>query len=372
MQTTLPIENGSVRKTLQGFLKRLLQFGVVDALLVPMRTPYGAVAPALVANPDLLELADPLAPVLPVNGATLAGRLSVREPRARVGVVLRACELRALVELVKMQQASLESLTLIAVDCAGTYSIPDYQRLAAGMNGDADRLWEALYASPETEPDPELRPACRICEQPVYSGADIAIELFGGDLRQGLRISLRDELAAALDISAGQAVGPEDERRAAIERLVAVRTARRDAELTAIRARLLGEEGVPGVFAACIRCHNCMTVCPICYCKTCVFKSAVFDHEPMQFVSWARQKGACRLPSDTVLFHLTRMNHMALSCVGCGMCTEACPAELPVGLVFRAIGQKLQQTFDYTPGRSPDDPLPLVTFKADEWTEVGE
>jgi formate dehydrogenase subunit beta len=115
-----------------------------------------------------------------------------------------------------------------------------------------------------------------------------------------------------------------------------------------------------------------MTVCPICYCKTCVFKSALFDHEPAQFMTWTRQKGAFRLPPDTLLFHLTRLNHMALSCVGCGMCTEACPAELPVGTVFRAIGQRLQETFGYAPGRSLEDPLPLVTFKADEWTDIGE
>jgi formate dehydrogenase (coenzyme F420) beta subunit len=115
-----------------------------------------------------------------------------------------------------------------------------------------------------------------------------------------------------------------------------------------------------------------MTVCPICYCKTCVFKSGLFDHNPTQFAHWSKQKGALRMPADTTLFHMTRLNHMALSCVGCGMCTEACPAELPVGMVFRAIGQRVQETFDYTPGLSIEDALPLVTFKADEWTEVGE
>ena len=92
----------------------------------------------------------------------------------------------------------------------------------------------------------------------------------------------------------------------------------------------------------------------------------------MQYVAWTQQKGAFRMPSDTMLFHLTRLNHMALSCVGCGMCTEACPAELPVGAVFRAIGQRVQGVFNYLPGRDLDEKQPLITFKADEWTEVGE
>jgi formate dehydrogenase subunit beta len=156
-----------------------------------------------------------------------------------------------------------------------------------------------------------------------------------------------------------------------VEKVVAARTQVRDARFAEIRQQL-DEEGVEGVFAACVRCHNCMTVCPICYCKTCLFKSPVFDHEPAQYMTWVQRKGAFRLPADTTLFHLTRLNHMALSCIGCGMCTSCCPAELPVGVVFRAIGQQVQETFEYVPGQSVEEPLPLVTFKEDEWMEVGE
>jgi formate dehydrogenase subunit beta len=398
MRAIIPVENGETLAAIQRFLQKLLQTETVEALLVPMRTPAvedasrrsegrrsdrGAITPALVSDPALLSSADPLAPVMPNNGATLAGQLSVREPRARVGVVLRACELRALVELVKLKQASLENLTLIAVDCAGTYELPVYyQHLAqeAGpegersrSNGRARQLWPELYQTAATEPEAspaELRLACRMCEQPVYAGADITLELLGSDLAQAIYISLPEALGEKLGLSAIE--GHTNGRTEVLERLVAARQAVREAEFAAIHRRLEGNEGLTGVFDRCIRCHNCMTVCPICYCKTCVFKSAVFDYEPRQYLTWARQKGACRLPADTTLFHLTRLNHMGLSCVGCGMCTQACPAELPVGLVFRAIGQRLQETFQYHPGRSPDEPLPLITFQEDEWTELGE
>jgi len=35
-----------------------------------------------------------------------------------------------------------------------------------------------------------------------------------------------------------------------------------------------GPQGVLDEFATCIGCQNCMVVCPICYCKECIFRSA--------------------------------------------------------------------------------------------------
>ena len=368
MKTSIPVHDGNTLAALQGFLKQLLEIGLVEALLVPMRTSSGTVTPALVHSPDLLSAADPLAPVMAVNSAAWVGKLSAKEPRPKVGVVLRSCELRALVELAKMQQASLDDLTLIAVDCAGTYSVPSYMKqVTSGVENLWRDLFHAAVNTPESS-DVDLRPACRICEQPVYDGARVTVELIGSDLDREIRLSLPEEMASRLELSQA---APND-RPEIVEKYTTARLAARDMEFAAIRERLDGQEGLTGVFAACIRCHNCMTVCPICYCKTCVFRSPVFEHEPMQYVNWAKQKGAHRMPPDTVIFHMTRLNHMSLSCVGCGMCTEACPSELPVGMVFRAIGQRVQETFEYTPGRSLDDALPLVTFKADEWTDVGE
>jgi formate dehydrogenase (coenzyme F420) beta subunit len=378
MKAFIPVIDGNTTQALQGFLKLLLESGKVEALMVPMRTPSGTITPALVTSPDLLSMAEPLAPVLPVNGATLAGKLSIRDPRAKIGLVLRSCELRALVELTKMKQASLENLVLISIDCAGTFSVPEYQRQSLAQDT-GNELWQELYRAAVDDPGApvaELRLACQICEHPVCDSPDITIELLGVDYQNQVSLDLSEEWLASLGSAVESQAGIDGKRAEVVQRLVDARIRQRDAAFNDIRQRLgdgsVSGETIAGVFAACIRCHNCMNVCPICYCKTCVFKSEVFDHEPMQFLHWAKQKGAYRLPSDSMLFHMTRLNHMALSCVGCGMCSEACPADLPVGMVFRAIGSNLQQTFEYAPGRSVEEPLPLITFKADEWTEVGE
>ncbi|MEM5776469.1 MAG: hypothetical protein AAGU05_15805, partial [Anaerolineaceae bacterium] len=132
MKTKLLIDNGDVRQALQSFLASLLTSGAVDMLYLPMRTPSGTVTPALVSDPAMLVHADILAPVMGINSAAQAGRLSLREPRPKVGVVLRSCELRALVELVKLQQASMTDLVTISVDCAGTYAVAEFQEKSAG------------------------------------------------------------------------------------------------------------------------------------------------------------------------------------------------------------------------------------------------
>ena len=371
MRIRYPVENDDTLKTLQGFLQKILSERIVDVLLVPMRTPSGTITPALVSDPEMLVHADPLAPVLPVNSATLAGQVSMSKPRPKVGAVLRSCEMRALVELVKFQQACLEDMVLISVDCAGTYGVPKYLKMAANSGISEENLWKNLFKTAIHDPEvgqEDLRQACKMCVQPVYDQAQIVIELLGSNFNEEIIITLPDDLGEKLGLNPVET----GQREVVVEKLSKAHSTEREAEFASIRERMDGKENLTTIFAACIRCHNCMTVCPICYCKTCVFKSQVFEHEPMQYLAWTQQKGAYRMPADTMLFHLTRLNHMVLSCVGCGMCIEACPAELPVGTVFSVIGQQVQGVFNYLPGRNLDEKPPLVTFKADEWSEVGE
>jgi formate dehydrogenase subunit beta len=76
--------------------------------------------------------------------------------------------------------------------------------------------------------------------------------------------------------------------------------------------------------------------------------------------------------SDTLLFQITRLNHMATSCVGCGLCTSVCPSDIAVGTVFRALGARVQALFDYHPGRSLEEPAPVQEFREDELMTLGQ
>ena len=385
------------RKTVAAFLKGLLAQGVFDAIYVPLRTPQGdSVVPALVHDPDLLEQADPLAPVMLINGARAVAALTVSATAGRIAAVLRPCEIRALIELCKLRQASLDRLTIIGLDCAGTYEVTDYIRLSAGGADAATPLVvEAAEGAIHQHNNHTLRPACQMCDYPVPLNAQITIGFIGVD---GLMIEMDEATAGKLglrnvaphpsldasgdltlralpDGERGQGasctwpvIPPGDLmfRQDIVQRLVSERTAQREEAMTALTARLASPAALGSYFAACQRCHNCMVACPICYCKECLFRTAALDHEPERYLRLAERKGATRLPADTVLFHLTRLNHMSTSCVGCGLCESACPSDIPLTVLFRSVAARTQALFDYVPGRRLDEDVPLMTFREAE------
>jgi len=372
MNSIIPVEHGNVLAAVRRFLRRLLESKAVDALYVALESDGGAVVPALVTDPTRLDAANPLAPIMPINGARAVSALTGKHAPARIGAVLRSCEIRALIELVKLQQATLENTLLIGVDCPGTFEVAEFTERGAWSDG---RLAEYLAAAREGR-DPSfdglaLRPACQMCVQPIPDQTDIHVHLFGANSENGIPVTVKDEIAVKLEMT--ESADPDTAgRHQVFERLLAARSQVREREMAAMRARLASDGGMAGLFAACVRCHNCMTACPICYCKTCLFKTAAFDHAPEHYVTAARRKGAVRMLPDTLLFHLTRLNHMSASCVSCGMCASACPSKIPVGTIFSAVGSQVQAAFNYAPGRNVDEPLPLITFQTNEWTEIGE
>jgi formate dehydrogenase subunit beta len=359
---------------LQGFLRTLLEETDIDAILVAQHLPMRrSVMPMLVTDPDKLEGADPLAPAFPLNASKVLSRLTRKPTGGRLAAVMRPCEIRAFVELVKLKQGSMEEVVLIGVDCLGSYSNLNYPRFVAENDSDSTLrfLENVVEGKGAACQDFDLSSACQACEYPIPENADLLIGLVGVDIQDSLLVRANTPQAEALLDLLGLPEAQEPEgRKTAIANLIANRTANRDRMFAETAEDTANLEKLMSYLANCVNCYNCRVACPVCYCKECVFVTDVFDHEPSQYLRWARRKGILKMPTDTVFYHLTRLAHMSTACIGCGQCSNACPNNVPVMELFRTIAHYTQRAFDYEAGRSLADEPPLSVFREKEFSEV--
>jgi len=369
-QKILKIKNGDVVGSVNDMLKELLKSGKVDALLVPQEVPSKkAVFPILISNPEQLH-ADVFAPVLPSSTAKMISKITRFQPAQKpIGVVMRACQIRAVIELVKLNQASLENIILIGVDCLGTFPMNTYADFPEKKTP-TQFILDAFVAKSK-DAEKHLRSACAVCKDPVPTNADVVIGLFGMDVSKELLVEAQTDagkkLLDGLKLDSKEVKGRENAVKAIREDKTKMRN-----EFIKEKSSLKGIAALSEFFDKCVNCHNCMKVCPICYCKECLFDSSVFDAEAYKFLRKAEIKGLFKMPNDSILFHLGRMNHMILSCVECGLCEQACPMNIPLMDVFIPTAENAQKEFDYHPGENPDEKVPMVVYREDEYLEVGE
>jgi formate dehydrogenase subunit beta len=359
--------------SLQSFFKTLLKEGEMSALLVSQHLHKKAVMPTLVTDSEKLDAADPLAPIFPINAAKVLSKLTRRPLGSTVAAVVRPCEIRAFIELVKLKQGNLDDVVLIGIDCLGTYSNVDYPRFVRTDGSDSTLgFYQNIFAGKGTSfEDFDLSPACKACEHPIPENADVLVGLLGADMNESMFVTANtskgEDLLGKLGLPAAEV---PTHRQEAISELLAQRVSYRDqmfqatSEATADLAKLMS------YLSNCVNCYNCRVACPVCYCKECVFVTDVFDHEPSQYLRWAKRKGILKMPTDTVFYHITRLAHMSTACIGCGQCSNACPNDVPVMELFRTIASYTQRSFDYEAGRSPDEEPPLSVFREREFSEI--
>ncbi len=359
---------------LQDLFKAMLKSGEIKAVLVPMFLPMkNVVMPSLVTDPDQLDRTDPLAPSFSMNSAKLVSRLTRKHLGEKVAVVLRSCEIRAFIELVKLKQGNADNLIIVSLDCLGAYSNVDYARFVGDNAEDSTKLYyeNVLSGKGPAINGVEAASACRICVQPISEIADISIGLFGVDIDKELVIQSTsdkgDDLVTALKLTETEKPA---KRQEVIDSLINARQAELDKVIADTAEEVGSIEKLNQYLAACVNCYNCRVACPVCYCKECVFVTDVFDHEPHQYLNWAERKGGIKMPTDTVFFHITRIAHMSLSCVGCGQCSNACPNDIPLTELFRTLANSTQQSFKYMAGRSLDEKPPLSEFKENEYQDI--
>jgi formate dehydrogenase subunit beta len=371
-EVVIEVKDTKIKEAINSFLESLLEKNLVSALLVPREVPSkDIVVQSLMTNSNGLKEVNIISPVLPVSSARIISEMTrLSSYKNPVGVVLRSCEIRALIELVKLKQASLDNLLIIGVDCLGTYSVSDYQNLCKQGNSPSDELLRKFKEGGGE--DTKLRKACQVCEYPIPSNADLVIGLVGVDFEKNILLKSCTEKGEKILEKFSFPEFNQSKREEPVSKYLSKKIEQRDIVFSEMKREVNGWENLLSILSTCIHCHNCMRVCPICYCRECFFESPTFEFDSEKYLMWAKRKGSIKMPRDTTLFHLGRMSHMATSCVGCGLCEQACPSNIPLLKIFKTVSYNVQQIFNYVPGRDLEEPLPLTTFKEDELRSVGE
>jgi formate dehydrogenase subunit beta len=287
--------------------------------------------------------------------------------------VLRPCEIRAFIELVKLKQGRMDDVVLVGIDCPGTYSNVDYPKFAGneGIQSTVRFCRQVLSGKGTAFKDIDITPACKACEHPVPENADLLVGLWGVETENRLLIKANTSKGEALleALHLPETTEPES-RKEAIEALLAKRSAYRDQMFRETGEAISDVKKLTSYLANCVNCYNCRVACPVCYCRECVFLTDVFDHELSQYMRWAKRKGVLKMPTDTSFYHLTRLAHMSTACIGCGQCSNACPNNIPVMEIFRTMASYTQKAFEYEAGRSVEDHPPLSVFREQEFSEI--
>ena len=370
----IKVKDQDILGSLREFFQSILELEEISAILVPQHLPMKKmIMPTLVNDPEHLNGIDPLAPAFPMNAAKLVSRLTRKPSGGRVAAVMRPCEIRAFYELVKLNQGTTDELVIIGVDCLGAYKNTDYFRFVGeDVKASTVNFYQhAMEGKTEVVEGIDLSSACKACEFPVPVGADILIGLFGMDINNRLLVqsqtSAGEELLGNVDLASAD---EPSSRKKAIDSVISQRTTYRDNMFAETREATDSMEKLTNYLANCVNCYNCRVACPVCYCKECVFVTDVFNHEPSQYLQWARRKGVIKMPTDTTFYHVTRLVHMSTACVGCGQCSNACPNDIPVMELFRTVADATQKAFEYQAGRSLEEKPPLSVFREDEFEDV--
>lgn len=236
----------------------------------------------------------------------------------KVGVVVKGCDSRSIVALMKENQLVRDNLYIIGVPCSGMIDRKKVARLLDGK--------ELLNA--ECDGD-----------SVVLKGKDFSETVKLADVLHRSCAACCHKNPVVYDIMVGEAVPEQAEDFSDIEAFEAKSLEERRSYLTQELSK-------------CIRCYACRNACPMCYCEECFV-----DCSNPQWIG----KSAANV-QDNLLFQAVRVFHGAGRCTDCGACERACPMGIDLRILTRKLVKDVKDLFNTEAGVNMDDKPALATF----------
>jgi ferredoxin len=105
-------------------------------------------------------------------------------------------------------------------------------------------------------------------------------------------------------------------------------------------------------FTKCIKCYGCRDICPVCFCEACALEDPLWVEPGL-------------LVPDFPMYHLIKAMHMTTRCIACRQCEVACPAGIPLTVLYDLIREDVIELIGYKPGEDPAVLPPLSLTLAD-------
>jgi len=256
----------------------------------------------------------------------------LKEIKNKVGLLVKGCDSRSLLSLIKEGQVKREDLYVVGIPCPGQIDLRKVAEAIAGEREEIEEIWRQGNEVHVRVNDQEKRlpkalallDKCLHCRYPKPLISDF---LLPGEYAPPVP-------PATPETTQGLSRGRDE-----------------------LRPKPLPEKWAFWVdqFQHCLRCYACRNVCPACFCPRCI----VEENMP-QWVSPLPTAG------DNFVFHLMRLMHVAGTCVSCGECQRVCPMEIPLMRLHDKMAEDLEELYNFVAGIDLDQPLPFRTFRQED------
>ncbi|MEX2716948.1 MAG: Coenzyme F420 hydrogenase/dehydrogenase, beta subunit C-terminal domain [Candidatus Sigynarchaeota archaeon] len=275
---------------------------------------------------------------------------------SKVGLFARPCDMRALVELHKRRQVNLDNLITIGIEEYGQIEQKSLKKFFTDKKIDPTKISSVSITGPnkmqmtvdgkvqEFAFDASLQICrnCSNCRNKHVRNADIKASFLSGDIilspmtKKGLDVMEKagkwlDYAESSFD---SDAILKEMEEKGKAKQLEDIAEFRKKSP-----------EQKMAALGSCTACGICIRACPVCFCVDCV----LMNKRKMKKI-------------DQYTFQLSRIAHIADTCVQCGKCDANCPKNLPLNIYFNDIAMQLEEKFGYASGRSINEIAPRANI----------